>query len=244
MGIFLFLWPPNKPCSKHPKRMCVSFLFFFFLLYNIVLVLPYIHMHPPQVYTCSQSWTTPLPPPVFSGATMIWSLLIAIHWSHLEGVPSSFLNSQHRFSDFLLSMCTSHKVPRLLVKIWETLVYTESASTLFQLNLFSWNLSLNFLTLTLPPHPQTETALQVGNFPVASLSGCRSLEHPVVPPLSPSFQLSCFVLCDTMLESSNTSYDTNLHTLQLSTYAHAPPEDDTPLCTPRDRSSERLPNNE
>ena len=36
--------------------------FFFFLLYNIVLVLPYINMHPPQVYTCSPSWT-PLPPP-------------------------------------------------------------------------------------------------------------------------------------------------------------------------------------
>ena len=32
------------------------------LLYNIVLVLPYINMHPPWVYTCSQSWTT-LPPP-------------------------------------------------------------------------------------------------------------------------------------------------------------------------------------
>ena len=36
--------------------------FFFFLLYNIVLVLPYINMNPPQVYTCSQSWT-PLSPP-------------------------------------------------------------------------------------------------------------------------------------------------------------------------------------
>ena len=32
------------------------------LLYNIVLVLPYINMNPPQVYTCSPSWT-PLPPP-------------------------------------------------------------------------------------------------------------------------------------------------------------------------------------
>ena len=29
---------------------------FFFLLYNIVLVLPYINMHPPWVYTCSPSW--------------------------------------------------------------------------------------------------------------------------------------------------------------------------------------------
>ena len=32
------------------------------LLYNIVLVLPYINMNPPRMYTCSQSWT-PLPPP-------------------------------------------------------------------------------------------------------------------------------------------------------------------------------------
>ena len=32
------------------------------LLYNIVLVLPYINMNPPRVYTCSQSWN-PLPPP-------------------------------------------------------------------------------------------------------------------------------------------------------------------------------------
>ena len=38
------------------------FIITFFLLYNIVLVLPYINMHPPQVYTCSPSWT-PLPPP-------------------------------------------------------------------------------------------------------------------------------------------------------------------------------------
>ena len=47
----------------------VLFIYFYFfiiiiifLLYNIVLVLPYINMHPPQVYTCSPSWT-PLPPP-------------------------------------------------------------------------------------------------------------------------------------------------------------------------------------
>ena len=39
-----------------------SVLFFFFLLYNIVLVLPYINMNLPRVYTCSQSWTS-LPPP-------------------------------------------------------------------------------------------------------------------------------------------------------------------------------------
>ena len=34
----------------------------FFLLYNTVLVLPYIDMNPPRVYMSFQSWT-PLPPP-------------------------------------------------------------------------------------------------------------------------------------------------------------------------------------
>ena len=38
------------------------FIFYFILLYNSVLVLPYIDMNPPQVYMSSQSWT-PLPPP-------------------------------------------------------------------------------------------------------------------------------------------------------------------------------------
>ena len=36
--------------------------FYFILLYNTVLVLPYINMNPPWVYTCSQT-QTPLPPP-------------------------------------------------------------------------------------------------------------------------------------------------------------------------------------
>ena len=35
---------------------------FFFLLYNTVLVLPYINMNLPRVYISSHSWT-PLPPP-------------------------------------------------------------------------------------------------------------------------------------------------------------------------------------
>ena len=41
----------------------IFFIFYFiFKLYNIVLVLPYIEMNPPQAYTCSPSWTL-LPPP-------------------------------------------------------------------------------------------------------------------------------------------------------------------------------------
>ena len=36
--------------------------FYFILLYNSILVLPYSNMNPPQVYTCSPSWIS-LPPP-------------------------------------------------------------------------------------------------------------------------------------------------------------------------------------
>ena len=39
-----------------------NFYFYFILLYNTVLVLPYIDMNPPQVYMSFQSWT-PLPSP-------------------------------------------------------------------------------------------------------------------------------------------------------------------------------------
>ena len=44
------------------------------LLYNIALALPYINMNPPQVYTCSPSWT-PLPPP--SPVPSLW--VVSVH---------------------------------------------------------------------------------------------------------------------------------------------------------------------
>ena len=40
----------------------INYYFYFILLYNTVLVLPYIDMNPPRVYMSSQTWT-PLPPP-------------------------------------------------------------------------------------------------------------------------------------------------------------------------------------
>ena len=43
-------------------RFFFNFYFYFTLLYNTVLVLPYTDMNPPRVYMSSQSWT-PLPPP-------------------------------------------------------------------------------------------------------------------------------------------------------------------------------------
>ena len=57
------LWIFLNSTLELPQFFFVLFCFlFFFLLYNIVLVLPYINMHPPRVYTCSPSWTL-LPPP-------------------------------------------------------------------------------------------------------------------------------------------------------------------------------------
>ena len=59
--------PPSKAKSRplkepHPHLspslemgFSFSFFFYFILLYNTVLVLPYINMNPPRVYTCSQS---------------------------------------------------------------------------------------------------------------------------------------------------------------------------------------------
>ena len=50
-------------CFSGENSFYSSPVSFFFLFYNSVLVLPYINMNPPQVYTCSPSWTL-LPPPV------------------------------------------------------------------------------------------------------------------------------------------------------------------------------------
>ena len=47
----------------HPDNLFfLIYYYYYFLLYNIVLVLPYINMHPPWVYTYSPSWTPLLSP--------------------------------------------------------------------------------------------------------------------------------------------------------------------------------------
>ena len=51
--------------QESPENNILLFFFFnylFILLYNTVLVLPYVDLNPPWVYMCSPSWT-PLPPP-------------------------------------------------------------------------------------------------------------------------------------------------------------------------------------
>ena len=49
-------------CGAVEDSFFLFFNFYFILLYNTVLVLPYIDMNQPWVYMSSQSWT-PLPPP-------------------------------------------------------------------------------------------------------------------------------------------------------------------------------------
>ena len=45
----------EDPLEKEMATHSSILFFFFFKLYNIVLVLPYINMNPPLVYTCSPS---------------------------------------------------------------------------------------------------------------------------------------------------------------------------------------------
>ena len=58
------LHPPSPlvTTALFSESVCLLAFFFFFKLYNILLVLPNIEMNPPQVYMCSPFWTL-LPPP-------------------------------------------------------------------------------------------------------------------------------------------------------------------------------------
>ena len=53
--IYLYRFYHEKVVKILDKFYFTYFFILFFLLYNIVLVLPYINMHPPQVYMCSPS---------------------------------------------------------------------------------------------------------------------------------------------------------------------------------------------
>ena len=61
LPIFLKLLVTSLRTKLQKSLLKRQVLFFFFQLHNIALVLPYIKKNPPQVYTCSPSWTL-LPP--------------------------------------------------------------------------------------------------------------------------------------------------------------------------------------
>ena len=101
------------------------FIYFFFLLYNIVLVLPYIIMNPPWVYMCSPSWT---PSPTSLPIPSLW--VIPVHQPqascvlHRTWTGDSFLtwyytcfnailpnhtpSLSHRVRKTVLYICVSH----------------------------------------------------------------------------------------------------------------------------------------
>ena len=66
-GLFKWVSPSHQGCKvlefqvQH-QSFFFNFYFYFILLYNTVLVLPYIDMSQPRVYMSSQSWTPLLPP--------------------------------------------------------------------------------------------------------------------------------------------------------------------------------------
>jgi len=64
---------PYPPAFKFSQYHSLFFLSLF-LLYNIVLVLPYINMNQPWVYMCSQSW---IPPPTSLPIPSLW--VIPVH---------------------------------------------------------------------------------------------------------------------------------------------------------------------
>ena len=66
----LYKWNPNTTHTQtefKAHHFLFNFYFYFILLYNTVLVLPYIDMNPPRVYMSSQTWTpSHLPPRIIS----------------------------------------------------------------------------------------------------------------------------------------------------------------------------------
>ena len=59
--IYSFIQQTFVQCLRHTRFRIFLTFYLFILLYNIVLVLLYINMNPPWVYTCFPSWI-PLPP--------------------------------------------------------------------------------------------------------------------------------------------------------------------------------------
>ena len=101
----------GKGGNARNGRVIYSFFkFYFVLLYNTVLVLRYINMNLPRVYTWSQSWT-PLPPP---------------STYHLSG--NLFLE---RFMYVCVHVYILHKRITWLVKVWITGKWIITQNKLF-----------------------------------------------------------------------------------------------------------------
>ena len=129
-GYFILSRIQYKDSSCFPFE--ISRFFFFFLLYNIVLVLTYINMHLPWVYMYSPSWTSlPHPSPYHpSGSSQCTSP--KLHVSCIEpGLAIRFLYDviyvlmpfsqiiplpSHRVQNTVLYICVSFTVSPCLTQ--------------------------------------------------------------------------------------------------------------------------------
>ena len=126
MALFLFFFFPFSIFTF----FALYFLFIYFLLYNTVLVLPYIDMNLPQVHLSSQPWTPlPLPSPYhLSGSSPCTSPKhpvsciehrLAIHFLHdsihvsmsfSQIIPPSPSPSESKFLSIELLMLSDHLI--------------------------------------------------------------------------------------------------------------------------------------
>ena len=122
-----------KPSQSHPLLCFLFIIIIIIILYNIVLVLPYINMHPPRVYTCSPSWT-PLPPPSLnhpSGSSQCTSpkhpvsyiepglvirFLYDIIYVSMPFSKSSPSSLSHRVQKTVLYICVSFAVSQIFFR--------------------------------------------------------------------------------------------------------------------------------
>ena len=125
---------PDRERGRGRKRG-ENFLFFFFflllnlnvfiltggsLLYNIVLVLPYISMNPPQVYTCSPSWTPLLPPALYHPSVSSQCTSPRHPVSCIEpGLVIHFLYDITRFN----AIFPNHPTLSLSLRVQQTVLY-------------------------------------------------------------------------------------------------------------------------
>ena len=129
-----------------------NFYFYFILLYNTVLVLPYIDMNPPWLYMRSQTWT-PFPPPSPqhpSGSSPCTSPTHAVscigHNTWIFFDKKYIWKSQAAFSRHPVATVFRYTVPISLPYSLTILVKCETIMT------HLWNIILLKITLSLITH--------------------------------------------------------------------------------------------
>ena len=135
----MYIWKDEQVWILFWILFFLNFIIIIILLYNIVLVLPYISMHPPRVYTCSPSWTS-LPIPSF------W--VIPVHQPqascvlHRTWTDDSFLIWYYTCFKAILPnhppLSLSHRVQKTVLYIWVFFAlcyFLEKISFIFKVSL-------------------------------------------------------------------------------------------------------------